>query len=264
MKRKMLVVLGLLLAAGRFPASGQSAPFPLGLFFMVKFEEEDFETERFQSLRASEVRELAERGDPLYQADLAYMYYADRGVFPRPGNKEKALEWFTRAASALRSEPRAMNALGVLYLYGLGSPQNYQRALHWFRQAARLGHEPARRNLGALYLAGIRDILPRNYAMGLQWLKRVALNGDATAQLCVGVCYEGGYGEQVDIEEAYKWYSLSAAQDYRKHIFQEAARRRDLLEERLRVGIRDVQGQAASRHRSERSAPVLSIGPEPE
>ena len=46
------------------------------------------------------------------------------------------------------------------------------------------------------------------------WMKRAAEKGHTRAQYIVGRMYELGLGMRADPVQAYKWYSLSAAQNY--------------------------------------------------
>ena len=49
-------------------------------------------------------------------------------------NDEKAVKWYTKAASQGHSESQF--ALGWMYYHGRGVAQNLDKAIEWFREAA--------------------------------------------------------------------------------------------------------------------------------
>ena len=63
----------------------------------------------------------------------------------------------------------------------------------------------------AQYELGKRCSDKKNYRCALVWLQKAGEQGHAGAQNRLGVMYERGEGVMVDLVEAYKWYSLSAA-----------------------------------------------------
>jgi uncharacterized protein len=97
----------------------------------------------------------------------------------------------------------------------------------------------------AMYEIGWRSSigigLPQNEPLGLRYLRMAAENGHQLAQNNLGARYVSGDGVEVDLVEAYRWFTLAAEQGDRK-----AGKNRDsiaaemspeqLAEARKRVG----------------------------
>jgi len=77
-------------------------------------------------------RPLAEKGDPVAQWILGYMYEFGQGDLLK--NHRSAAEWYSKGAEQGYSESMAM--LGNLYVVGRGVPQDYLLAHMWFNLAA--------------------------------------------------------------------------------------------------------------------------------
>ena len=71
----------------------------------------------------------------------------------------------------------------------------------------------------------------------MKWYRKAANQGDADAQNNLGLMYNKGQGVMEDYVEAYKWYSLSAAQG-----FSTAVRNRDKIV-RLMTAEQIAEGQ---------------------
>jgi uncharacterized protein len=69
---------------------------------------------------------LAERGDPVAQAYLGYMFETGRGV---PQNYTEAAMWYRRSAE--QGDTSAQYSLGMLYDKGFGVPQDVVEANKW-------------------------------------------------------------------------------------------------------------------------------------
>jgi len=76
----------------------------------------------------------AERGRPLAQTYLGFMYQTGRGV---PQNFELAALWYRRAAE--QGVPAAQYLLAMLYDKGFGVPQDWVEAEVWLDLAAAAG-----------------------------------------------------------------------------------------------------------------------------
>ena len=121
-----------------------------------------------------------------------------------------------------RSHAEAGNANAQ---FGLGifsaatAPEDYAQALFWYQKAADQDHALAQFNLGQMYALG--HGMPKNDAMALMWIRRAAAGGDAGAQFELGRRYARSsvHGTEMDAVEsrieAFKWFSLAAAQEYR-------------------------------------------------
>ena len=108
-------------------------------------------------------RVLADKGHPIAQSRLGYMYKKGLGV--RQSYKSAA-KWYQKAAKQGRAE--AQVNLGFLYSIGIGLPEDYAMAAKWYRKAAVQGHGVAQYNLGLLYENG--DGVPKNNTTALMWV----------------------------------------------------------------------------------------------
>ena len=100
----------------------------------------------FADNSASEIRDMAERGDAVAQVLMGLMYMYGHGVAQ---DYSQAFYW-TRL-SAEQELPRGMNALGMSYSR---ANQDYEQALYWTRRAAEKGNSIAQVNLAWLYRDG--------------------------------------------------------------------------------------------------------------
>jgi uncharacterized protein len=82
---------------------------------------------------------LAERGDPVAQTYLGFMFETGRGV---PQNYTEAAMWYRRAAE--QGDSRAQYSLGLLYDRGQGVPRDIVEASKWLNLSAAAAPRPAR------------------------------------------------------------------------------------------------------------------------
>lgn len=80
--------------------------------------------------------------EPLAQNELGYMYAAGKGT---EQDYTKALFYYEKAAN--QGLASAEFNVGMLNLYGLGTPPNKEAAMTWFKKSAAKGFEPAKRAL---------------------------------------------------------------------------------------------------------------------
>lgn len=93
------------------------------------------------------------------------------------------------------------------------SPEYDNVVLRESLSPAERGEAYAQFNLGLVYYRGGLHI-QKNYAEAVKWTRRAAEQGFSRAQNNLGVMYEYGEGVAQDTVEAYKWYTLAAAQDH--------------------------------------------------
>ena len=123
----------------------------------------------------------------------------------------------TRDAAAA-GNAEAQFALGFA-LAAAPAPQDYAQAMHWYQKAADQNHRLAQLNLGHMFAAG--QGVARNDSMALMWIRRAADGGDAGAQFNLGDRYARASAGGVEMDatecrvESYKWFTLSAKQEYR-------------------------------------------------
>jgi TPR repeat protein len=133
---------------------------------------------------------------------------------------------FNRAGAALentqikadRGDAAAQFSLGLKFASGSGVTLDYPKAVQWYLKAANQNHPLAQFNLGLMY-AGGQGVVP-DEDKAATWMRMAARQGDAGAQHHLGLkcrraSFEGVPKDAVESNvEAYKWFSLAAAQGY--------------------------------------------------
>jgi hypothetical protein len=112
--------------------------------------------------------------------------------------------------------------MGFKFAADPGAAQDYRQAAEWYHKAAEQNHSLAQFNLGVMYARG--QGVARDAAQSAMWFGKAAYQGDAGAQYHLGdTCHRASVVQApADATEsrieAYKWYRLAAAQDYRNSI----------------------------------------------
>jgi hypothetical protein len=119
-----------------------------------------------------------------------------------------AAECFRKAA--VKGDMDAQSNLGGCYWEGVGVEQDSTEAEKWFRAAAEQGQSEGQAFLG--WFCETNGDLAQAVAL----YQRSAEQGNATAQNNLAVLLFGGNGVPQNYVEAYKWYSLAAAQGLEK------------------------------------------------
>lgn len=107
----------------------------------------------------------------------------------------------------------AMYRLGEIYFYGEnGEKIDYDKSLYWMTKAADEEHYDALKFLMFMYYV---DASPYefDFAKSIEYAKKVLEQNpeDSDAMFTIGYCYTvGGYGIELDYEEAVKWYTKAA------------------------------------------------------
>jgi len=123
----------------------------------------------------------------------------------------------TRADEGLAE---AQFSLGLLFASRTGAASDYAQAAHWYLLAANQNHALAQFNLGIMLADGQQGV-PRDDAGSEKWMRRAAQQGDAGAQHNMGsrhrrASFKAPPADALESNlEAYKWFSLASAQDYR-------------------------------------------------
>jgi TPR repeat protein/serine/threonine protein kinase len=153
---------------------------------------------------SSDVRRLAEAGDPDAEVLLGAMASEGRGV---KQDDAEAARWFIRAAE--RGDPVAANRLAGCYAEGLGVTQDQKEAARLYRAAADKAVVVAQYNLGHAYSQGTG--VEQDLSATARWFDRAAEAGLPHAQLSLGQLYTQGRGVPKNEEVAKQWYSKAAA-----------------------------------------------------
>ncbi len=96
-----------------------------------------------------ELKPFAEKGKPIAQKNLGFMFYNGLGV---QKDYKVAAKWFRKSAE--QGNAKAQHNLGVSYENGHGVPKDYKSAVEWYRKSAENGHTGAQYNLGIMYVEG--------------------------------------------------------------------------------------------------------------
>lgn len=115
-------------------------------------------------------KEMAEKGDPEAQHNLALLYRTGKGT---EKNLELSGRWFRKAADQGISD--AQYYLGHMYDTGEGVVQNRKYAYVWYRKAAERGHGLAQINLGVLLANGLG--IPQDIEQAYLWFHVAAAQG---------------------------------------------------------------------------------------
>jgi|GEM_PF-3701036 len=105
----------------------------------------------------------------------------------------------------------AQNALGQMYLEGLGVPKNANTAIIWLGKAADAANTMAMYNIATLYRDG-KDI-PKDYGKAFHYYRGAALMGMKEAQIELGKMLAQGLGAPKNQREAYKWFLNASKTD---------------------------------------------------
>jgi|GEM_PF-1232539 len=151
--------------------------------------------------------QAARQGDPEAQYISGGMYFKGLGA---KKDLPMAFKLLHEAAKSGRSSPESQQIIGQAFLLGSGVPKNYDKARHWYALAAENGNKEAQNELGFMYFTG--NGVEQDAAKGADLFLQAAHNGLAIAQYNVGIMYYTGNGFQAtDIEKAYAWLNLAAA-----------------------------------------------------
>ena len=187
------------------------------------------------------LRAKAERGSPIAQYTLGFMYLNGQGA---PQDYSEAWKWFRMAAeqghaqaqynlgvqygnghgvpldhgeefkwcskAAEQGHALALNNLGVLYARGEGVPQDYTKAVEYYRKSAARGCDSGHVNLGNLYAKGQGVV--KDQELAVSHFRKAAGHGEAGAQFNLALAYARGLGVDRDLIEAHQWAILAADQ----------------------------------------------------
>jgi TPR repeat protein len=146
----------------------------------------------------------ADEGNAEAMAFLGIAYVSGEGTKP---DTLKGMDWLERAGKGKR-DPRAMNALGVMYENDEGMAGRYRWARHWYEKSAESGFADAMRNLARHYRTGLG--IPRNDSLALFWSEKAVSAGSMDAIVDIGRMYEQGLSGVRNPGEALRLYRAAA------------------------------------------------------
>ena len=123
-----------------------------------------------------------------------------------PKDEKKAFEWFEKAA--VEGHKDAQYLVGAMCFDGIGITSNKIKAYEWFMKSAQQGNVDAQNVLGHMYVSGIG--VSKDEKKGFEWLLKCAQQGDIAAQAEIGYMYSDGIGVESNQEEAFRWTIMAA------------------------------------------------------
>lgn len=146
------------------------------------------------------IRTMAEEGDPYAQALLGSDLLAGTNTV------QEGLDWLKKSAEAGSSN--GQNAMGMVYLRGIGQPADKAAAFRMFNLAADQGDPESLFISGRMLLSG--EGCEKDVAGGLGLIKRSVDAGENQALLFLGRYYYGDRNGSRDAAQAFAWFRLGA------------------------------------------------------
>lgn len=117
----------------------------------------------------------AEAGNANAQYNVAMNFLNGEEGYPKDYNQAK--RWFEIASK--QGDASAQNALGIIYLRGLGGDKDLSKAEYYYRLAANKNHENAQLQLALILLNSKKS---NNLKEAKEWLEKASLNGNIEAK----------------------------------------------------------------------------------
>jgi localization factor PodJL len=154
----------------------------------------------------TDLDEAVKAGDPraLYEA-------AGRLADSHNGQRDLAgaAELYRRAAE--KGFAPAQYRLASMHEKGVGVARDVNLARTWYAKAAEQGNIKAMHNMAVLHAEGAFDGKP-DYGAAAQWFRQAAEHGLRDSEYNYAILIARGLGSERDLEAAYKWFALAAAQ----------------------------------------------------
>ncbi len=158
-----------------------------------------------KTLPVGEIKQKAEAGDAMAQAQYAQMLQFGHGV---EKDEAEALKWYQKAAESGNAYAQAN--MGVFCQTGsCGMKQDLAKAAEWYQKAAKQGNAYAQFYLAYLYKNG--KGVDKDIKKAIDLLEQAAKGGMAKAQIEYALRLHEGDGVDMNVEEAVKWIEKAAA-----------------------------------------------------
>lgn len=119
--------------------------------------------------------QLAKYGNVDAQYNVAMNFLNGEEGYPKDYNQAK--RWFEIASD--QGDASAQNALGIIYLRGVGGDKDLTKAEYYYRLAANKNHENAQLQLALILLNSKKS---DNLKEAKEWLEKASLNGNIEAK----------------------------------------------------------------------------------
>lgn len=149
---------------------------------------------------------------PAYRP-LAKLYY--NGYKKVPQDKEKAFEWYLKAAEA--GEVDAFPNVAYAYREGDGTLKDVNKAKEWYEKGVEAGDPASMRGLGYMYDPDYKgfetdaektfDLMKKGYEAAVKANDKIEIGNCANY---IGVCYLDGLGVSKDPSAVIEWYTKAA------------------------------------------------------
>jgi len=151
---------------------------------------------------AKTLNSAAAAGDPVAQFQLGLSYLEQ-------GRTNEGVALVRKSAN--QNQPAAQYRLAKLYEIGEGVSQDSEIARQLTERAATNGNRIAMHDL-ALYYAEGRGGVEADLPTAAKWFEKAAERGVVDSQFNLGVLFESGQGIPKNMNDAFVWYSIAAAQ----------------------------------------------------
>lgn len=151
---------------------------------------------------AKTLNSAAAAGDSIAQFQLGLSYLEQ-------GRTDEGVSLIRKSAN--QNQPAAQYRLAKLYEVGEGVTQDSQMARQLTERAATNGNRIAMHDL-ALYYAEGRGGVEADLPTAAKWFEKAAERGVVDSQFNLGVLFESGQGLPKNMNDAFVWYSIAAAQ----------------------------------------------------
>jgi len=150
------------------------------------------------------------------EAEARLAFFTKDGRFGVPKDAAKAEDLAKQSlsdgliAAADHGRATAQEALGVLYVMGIGVGAHTNEAAEWYQKAADQGYAEAQRNLGWLYESGTG--VTKDLSKAVELYQKAVDQGYAGAQTNLGWLYATGTGVARDLSKAVELSQKAADQ----------------------------------------------------
>ena len=151
---------------------------------------------------AKTLNSAAAAGDAIAQFQLGLSYLEQ-------GRTDEGVALIRKSAN--QNQPAAQYRLAKLYEIGQGVSQDSEMARQLTERAATNGNRIAMHDL-ALYYAEGRGGVKADLPTAAKWFEKAAERGVVDSQFNLGVLFESGQGLPKNVNDAFVWYSIAAAQ----------------------------------------------------
>lgn len=163
---------------------------------------------RNQNLAFQYCEKATKSGDPVHLYNMGYFYEVGCGT---ECDRYSAFKWYLQAAEKGYVDAQYKVAKG--YSYGEGTSSNLIKALYWFRKIEVQGFQIPNNELNRckekLRKEFEKECPNRDFD---HFYNAVFINNDADAQYEMAKHFSTIKNDKVDMDEAFKWAELSAAQ----------------------------------------------------